>query len=272
MAVAVACYSEIVIKPFPFLHVYYTQSADEWDGMPEDLPIDLKVSIPKTAVPDRLAGQADALAGASFDQKVVWGAKLSHALQSISEGNALRGADDIFSKDHKFKRICSEASKIFVAAMSLVGVPARVVWMQGHTVAEAHDGDKWVLIDTDGNVRGFDKRGRPLSLSQIIQGGSEIIYKRVLDKSIRDRLSNGYLESDGSIYKSQKLAVVLRGEDIYGFEQRAHDIGAIVKSATGLDRDAVAYSMQLLLTDPDYKVGNFGVGLTERLNFEFNMD
>ena len=162
-------------------------------------------------------------------------------------------------------RICSESSKVFAVILQLAGIPSRVVWMHGHTVSEVWNGEKWVLIDTFGNVAAFGIDGQPLGVREVIQDFQAAEFRKVVEDSNSEPpqlLDIGYLSSEGNAYENQNLLLVVEGDDLFSFHTNTRDLRHIVTSTLDYNQSGVGDARQLVIDN--YYVGNFGTGLLKR--------
>jgi hypothetical protein len=259
-------YNEVVLKPFPFLHVSYISSSD-WDAAPNgfySISIDGVSSEHFDVAIENLSNLPN------LEQKIELATLTTREIMRGSNGWTIRESPRVvLNDDALYKSICSEASKIFATLMQLANVPSRVVWMHGHTVSEVWNGDKWVLIDTYGNIRAKSISGEQLGIREVIQGYSSATFRKVVEDANSlpmQYLDVGYLTSEDNAYKNQNLLLVVSGEDLFKFHKRTRNLDDVVSSVIDFSSSAVGEGKQLVIDD--YYVGNFGVKLLERPSFQ----
>lgn len=255
--------NEVILKPFPFLNVEYFTST-QWDFKPDGFErTPFPASPPKTVAEEiSKAKRFD-----TVSQKVEWATNLTRAIMRDSKGEAIRSVDTVFDNDAKFQSICSESSKVFSSFMRQVDIPSRVVWMHGHTVSEIFDGNKWVLIDTYGNVRAFNKNSEPLGVREIVTDFDKVKFQKIIeDKNVlpAQYLDNGYLELKDNVYRKQNLLFTIKGSDLFDFHAKTRDVKKLSNVLLGIDPSGVGEARQYVIND--YFVGNYGLGLVKRFN------
>lgn len=174
------------------------------------------------------------------------------------EGDVIRTKKNIFQKDKKFMNICSENSKVFYQKLKSKNIPARVVWMNGHTVTEVyHPETNWFIVDSYGDIMVKNCKGDYLSIIEIKKEkcldiidispdtGPGVNYK-----------SDNYLDSDSNVFKSNELYVVIEDEYLFQFHINSKNIIKIIKFI--LRKNEIGKGKQLI-EDGYNKVGNFGL-------------
>lgn len=257
-----ATYYEVVLKPFPFLHVSYVSSND-WDAAPNgfsSIPISGELTENIVEVIEELSGLP------SLEQKIKLATLTTREIMRGSTGSRIReNPKMILTVDPAYKSICSESSKVFATLMQLSNVPSRVVWMHGHTVSEVWNGEKWVLIDTYGNLRAYSIDGEQLGIREVIEGYSSVSFGKVIEDANSlptQYLEVGYLTSEDNVYRNQNLLLIVSGEDLFKFHRRIRNLGNAFDSVIDFGNSAVGEGKQLVIND--YYVGNFGVKLLKR--------
>jgi hypothetical protein len=180
-----------------------------------------------------------------------------------SQGDAIRGAADIVSRDARFMNICSEAAKVAAVLAQAMGYPARVVWMDGHTVTSIYAGRKWITLDTYGNVIFRDSAGRALDVSEL-QSTPSAKARRVVPEGTPGLPEyvpegGGLIPYARRLYLDQWLYVVFTGEDLFTFAEDSHSLEGVTESVFGVDAPLAA---QL---DTGRRVGNVGAYFFTRL-------
>lgn len=258
-----ASVNEVILKPFPFLNVEYFTST-QWDFKPDGFE---RTPFPANP-PENVAEEiSKAKRFDTISQKVEWATNLTREIMRDSKGEAVRSVDTIFDNDARFQSICSESSKVFNSFMRQVDIPSRVVWMHGHTVSEIFDGNKWVLIDTYGNVRAFGRNGEPLGVREIVADFDKVKFKKIIeDKNVlpTQYLDSGYLELKDNVYRKQNLLFTIKGSDLFDFHAKTRDVKKLSNVLLGIEPSGVGEARQYVIND--YFVGNYGLGLVKRFN------
>jgi hypothetical protein len=270
LCVGVALYlgfDNIVVRPFPFLDVTYAQRISKFNAAPDDFPIKLEIPLALVA-PDAVADETiQSAIGKPLLTKVTIATDYARRLQEVSTGARIRGINDAFSRDSAFASVCSESSKVFVAIMQLMGISARVVWMDGHTVSEVWNVDHWMMVDTYGNLMARDQNGRFLSVVEITANYDESQFTRVsavTGKLIPDYLPDGYLNSQENVYRRQSLYFVVDGEHLFSFHDSTRSVAKVLLSVVDVDPERIGYGVQFV-GDDFRKVGNVGINLIRRI-------
>jgi hypothetical protein len=260
--------NEVVLKPFPFLDVTYVNPV-EWDEAPSgftEIPIEDDIAASLSSVLENLSELN------SIDSKVEYSASIAREIMRASSGNGVRTMpQDILSDNPAYMSICSESSKVFAVIMQLAGIPSRVVWMHGHTVSEVWNGEKWVLIDTYGNVEAFGRDGEPLGIREVIQDFDSAEFRKVVDDSNSEPtqyIDVGYMNSEGNVYENQNLLLVIEGDDLFSFHSNTRDFIRIGTSTLNFHESSVGDAIQLVIDN--YYVGNFGTRLLKRYSSDLN--
>ena len=256
--------NEVVLKPFPFLNVTYVNSS-EWDQAPSgfsEIPIKGEISASLDSVVESLS-RFD-----NLNSKIEYATSAVREAMRASRGNLIRTLPkDILRDNSNYMSICSESSKIFSVVMQLSGTPSRVVWMHGHTVSEVWNGEKWILIDTYGNVEAFGRDGESLGVREVITDFASVEFRKVvedLSSEPTQYLDTGYLSSEGNAYEKQNLLLVVEGDDLFSFHSNTRDLKRIAASTLSFNENSVGDARQLVVGD--YYVGNFGLSLFKRFS------
>ena len=261
-------------KPFRFAHMEYIQDINDFNADPTELlnKYDLELKIPLSQVEnEQILNFIDRFKDSTcIDSEFICDIKqitiAAQYLQSLSSGEILRERfDDFISEDIRFKKICSESSKLAVIFAQSLGYNGRVVWMYGHTVSEIYHPDKgWLMIDTYGNVM-FKRNGEYLSIVDIISDYKNTQPLNIVEanylKNI-DYIVSGYLQNETNVYSKQNLMVILRGGDLLDMRNANRVPSLVFKSILGLNY--AIYGIQYVGEERD-KVGNFGLGMHKRL-------
>ena len=161
-------YYEVIHKPFPFINMTYTNSIEQVndfsfnDFIATNSDIDLSTVV-----------------SMSDFQKITWAVEKARNIQYISNGNLLREKENMFDENRIYMNICSENSKILSNLLYELNFPNRIIWMDGHTVVEVYFDQKWVLIDSYGNVVAKNKLGILASLEDVINNYDEMTFHKI---------------------------------------------------------------------------------------------
>ena len=256
--------NEVVLKPFPFLSVTYVNSS-KWDQAPSgfsEIPIKGEISTNLDSVVESLS-RFD-----NLNSKIEYATSAVREVMRGSRGNLIRTLpEDILRDNSNYMSVCSESSKIFSVIMQLSGTPSRVVWMHGHTISEVWNGEKWILIDTYGNVEAFGRDGESLGVREVIADFASVEFRKVVEDSNSEPpqyLDTGYLSSEGNVYENQNLLLVVEGDDLFSFHSNTRDLTRIAASTLSFNENSVGDARQLVVED--YYVGNFGLSLLKRFS------
>lgn len=91
--------------------------------------------------------------------------------------------------------LCGQQAGVLGAALKKAGITARLVNLEGHTVAEAWIGERWVMLDPDYEVTGFMKR-RMVSVHDI---GAERLAPVIYSQSNGKKLAGYYETQDDTV-------------------------------------------------------------------------
>lgn len=257
--------NEVIIKPFPFLDLDYVDILN-WESTPRANKSYGHLNVEAIVFSPKLEAEIEEKLSSPVFAKVLWAVEITRYLQRCSVGQTIRNLEEVFSQGDQFCQICSESSKIFVALVEVLGLPARVIWMNGHTTAEVYHKDKWIMIDAYGNVMAENEEGRYLSTQEIISCRGNYTFVKILkdcSDGPRNFLDSGYFENPHNPYAKQNLLVTINNGDLFGLEQRAKSILSAASSFFGLKNSAVASGAQLVLSR--HLVGNVGVRIARRL-------
>lgn len=256
--------NEVVLKPFPFLSVTYVNSS-KWDQAPSgfsEIPIKGEISTSLDSVVESLS-RFD-----NLNSKIEYATSAVREVMRGSRGNLIRTVpEDILRDNSNYMSVCSESSKVFSVIMQLSGTPSRVVWMHGHTISEVWNGEKWILIDTYGNVEAFGRDGESLGVREVIADFASVEFRKVVEDSSSEPpqyLDTGYLSSEGNVYENQNLLLVVEGDDLFSFHSNTRDLTRIAASTLSFNENSVGDARQLVVED--YYVGNFGLSLLKRFS------
>jgi len=250
-------YENIIARPFPFFNVQYTQEKSAFQAAPEHFPIPLKLNDSLPPLPVSYVQQ-------SFLKDIRYAVDLARQTMRQSKGHKIRTLQTVFSLDTSFMNICSENAKVFVSIMAKWGYTGRVIWMNGHTIAEVWDGTKWVLVDPHGNVLAKHENGNYLSLIEVNQNFENVEFERasqVMGDGLTDYLQINYLSNPDNVYKKQNLFFIISAEDLFEFHSASRDVSDILTSLTGSPSVGEGYQ---LVTGSSEMVGNMSIHFLRR--------
>lgn len=259
-------YENVFARPFPFLDVTYEHDEAAFNAPPEKLPVSLASGFSRSHDHHGYAARMIELRDASLDEQVRVATEITRSIQLQSKGMQIRRLEEALSLKPEFRAICSEGAKIFTVLMEAAGRPARVIWMQGHTVSEVWNGSRWLLVDTHGNVMATDRAGAYLSTTEVIKGYHEVRFVRISDiagAGIEDFTRDGYLDRENA-YSAQSLYMVVGGTHLFGFHENTRKPVNVVLSAFNIEPEQIGYGLQYL-PEGSEKVGNVGINFHRRL-------
>jgi hypothetical protein len=183
----------------------------------------------------------------------------------FSEGLIVRSKSNIFESGSEFDNGCSEAAKIYTTIMLLADVPSRVIWMNGHTVAESFINDKWVLVDVFANLRAHNFSGEELGILDVIDNCDSVKFSKIIGENyeyLPEWIDKAYLSKPSNVYSNQNLLIVINQQDIYSFHEKTRNFRLVLNTIFQFQSNAVGRGFQFVIDD--YHVGNFGWGLIKR--------
>ncbi|RLA74071.1 MAG: hypothetical protein DRG11_06230 [Epsilonproteobacteria bacterium] len=259
-------YENIINRHFPFISMDY-QTYNQFNSQPKFSSIDISLDI-NNKISKKIRNSIKIFKKTEFgdledDIKAV--TIVTRNIMHKSEGNIIRKISDVLSEDKKYKNICSESSKIFVTLMQSIGYPARVIWMEGHTVSEIYTKkDGWILVDAYWNLIFKDKKGKYQSLLAINRNFNNIKPFNIINKKYKnnlDYLENGYIFKERNIYNDQNLFVVIEGKSLDNFHEKTRNINNILNAV--FLNNQFTNGIQFIKEDSK-KVGNVGISFTKR--------
>lgn len=266
----VYAYVNVIVRPFPFLNVIYTRDVTAFNAPPASHAVNMKMSFQKSdfsgLAPDRLKS----LQGQDLLSAIRAATRETRHLQSLRPGEKIRNAHDIFSSEQGYQSSCSESAKIFTTLMQVIGVPSRVIWMQGHTTSEVWDGDSWIVVDAHGNMMAQDRRGSYAGLIEVAGDFDAMQLERIVPETASGpSILPNFLTAQGQIKAgvkeafAQNLFVVMDVQDMLSYHENTRDVSKILHAGLVPGSVAVGRGMQLLKPESK-KAGNFGINLYKR--------
>ena len=122
----------------------------------------------------------------------------------------------MLDENRSYMNICSN-SKILSNLLYELNFPNRIIWMDGHTVVEVYFDQKWVLIDSYGNVVAKNKLGILASLEDVINNYDEMTFHKITNltyDNLPEYTENNYLNTSPNVYSDQSLFVVLDNSSV----------------------------------------------------------
>lgn len=253
-------YYEVIVKPFPFIGMSYSSTIEAVDEFSYK-----NSSNYKSQNIDLSATQ-----NMSQYEKIIWAVEEARYLQNNSKGSLLRDQSDIFNDDIKYQNICSENSKILSSYLNELGFINRIIWMNGHTVTEVFFENKWVLLDSYGNVLAKDIAGNLLSLYEVLNDFNNANFYKIT-KNVYNNLpeytENNYLQKSSNVYAQQDLYVVLNNESVANLHKRNRNFPSVVFSFLSNYEKGVGQGIQFVFDDRTRLVGNFGIDFYKKIIF-----
>ena len=176
----------------------------------------------------------------------------------------------MFDENRIYMNICSENSKILSNLLYELNFPNRIIWMDGHTVVEVYFDQKWVLIDSYGNVVAKNKLGILASLEDVINNYDEMTFHKITNltyDNLPEYTENNYLNTSPNVYSDQSLFVVLDNSSVNSLHIKNRDVMNIINSILGNYSDGVGIGIQFLINDESKLVGNYGIKVYEKIKF-----
>lgn len=251
----------VVYRPFSFVNIIYLDDGHDWPPH-QYREVGVQLDIPLSPQMERNALRLVTAFDRGEGDKIALTRATRHLIAK-SSGSQVRMLEDVLDKGTDYLNICSEASKIAAVLAQALGYGSRVVWMDGHTVTEIHDGTKWYMIDTHGNVLFRDIDGTPLSAVEIRDNPNATPEKIVVETTpeLPEYFDGEQIVDDmQDIFYDQWLYVVFDAEHLFDFHKTSSSIAHIIKSAFGL---GAPLAIQFI-NDEDPLVGNVGVNFIER--------
>ena len=254
----------IIYKPFPFFKVNYINNKNVFNSDPLNNAnfYELKING-SLGSSSQINLQIEKIKNATRLEKIIYATELTREIQEKSLGNKIKIYNNILSDDRAFQEICSESSKIFLYLMHNLGERVRVLWLNGHTITEVWDKNKWIFVDTSSNTFAFDKdNGKFLSYLNILNSSSSIEFRPIIET--RHRLWD-YRDSPNRLHEiieDNNLIVVLSNKNIFDFHTIQEKINRVLSS---IFFNSNYEAMQFINNSKTPKVGNIGINLFKRI-------
>ena len=253
----------IILRPFPFFKVNYIKSLDGFNSSPflEKTGF-YEIDLNTDNISKKIRTKLDANLNEDIFQKIKVSTEITRELQSNSFGIEIKTLNNIFKDEEKYMEICSESAKIFVTLMSYLGVYSRILWTNGHTLAEVWDGKKWIMTDTLSNVYSLDKtKENYLSFSETVKLFPNVEFKQITSKKYELYDYNSDQEKFHNIIKNNNLIFLMSNQNIYSFDKTKEKISRVINSFTLNHKFS---GRQFLISDDTKKVGNVGLSFLNR--------
>lgn len=263
---AVYSYTNIVIKPFPFIDMRYVTSVEQFNaspgnnGLQNGINLNIGFSLNEKEDLKKYVNKLKTTKGEDLYDDIRSITLASIKLMELSKGESIRRQGDLVSEDPRYRNICSESSKVAASLAQALGYWSRVVWTNGHTVTEIYDKTYgWILVDTYANVWFKDKNGTPQSLLDVRYNYPSISAEKIV--SDRDKLYQEFLRRQ-SVYYNNNTYVVISGDGLLEFDKKTHQLSYILKSIFNLED--IAHGVQYTGGELA-KVGNMGIDIYRRM-------
>ena len=255
--------NHLFIKPFPFFKVDYYKVADKFNTDPiNDLEF-YNLPLSTSKLPPEIHEKILFFQDKSLIDKIRISTQITRSIQEKSLGNIIKNYNQVLNQNDDFSEICSEAAKIFVFLMSSLNVTSRVVWLNGHTVAEVWQKNQWILVDPSSNTLAIDKFTKNnLSLTEVITLYPDVEFTTI--NELTDSLWDYRFDAEKlhNILSNIEIIFVMSNEKVFSFHNIDQKIERIF-SSTFFNNKFEA--RQFIGFDKAIKVGNFGVSLFKLL-------
>ena len=252
-----------VLRPFPFFKVDYVYSLKEFNNPPSESPKNFyKINIEKQNIPARLKKRLDEYMYEDLFEKIKIATEITREIQEVSIGREIKFIINILENEKKYFEICSESAKIFVSLMSYLNETARVLWTNGHTLAEVWDGSNWIMTDTLSNVYATSVKSKKfLSYSQTVKLYPNVKFKKITTKQYSLYEYNSNQETLHNIVKNNKLIFLMSNKNIFSFHTVNKKINRVLNS---LNNKNNYKAKQFIHSKNSKKVGNLGINIYKR--------
>lgn len=253
----------IILRPFPFFKVNYINSLDNFNSSPFLEKISFyEIDLDTENISNKIRTKLDANLNEDIFQKIKISTEITRELQSNSLGLEIKNIDNILSNEQKYLEICSESAKIFITLMSYLGEYSRILWTNGHTLAEVWDGKNWIMTDTLSNVYSLDnKNGNFLSFSETVKLFPNVNFKQISIKKYELYDYNSDREKLHNIIKNNNLIFLMSNQNVYSFDTTREKISRVINSFTLNNKFS---GRQLLFKENTKKIGNVGLSILKR--------
>ena len=255
--------NHLFIKPFPFFKVDYYKVADKFNTDPKNDSEFYNLPLSTSKLPLEIQNKILLFQDKPLIDKIRISTQITRSIQEKSLGNIVKNYNQVLDQSVEFTEICSEAAKIFVFLMSSLNVTSRVVWLNGHTVAEVWHKNQWILVDPSSNTLAIDKFTKNnLSLTEVITLYPDVEFETI--NEVTDTLWDYRFDAEKlhDILSNIEIIFVISNDKVFSFHKIDQKIERIF-SSTFFNNKFKA--KQFIGFDKAIKVGNFGVSLFKLL-------
>lgn len=254
----------VIVRPFPFADVVYVHSHEVFDE--KDMgQVSREYALAVPGIGEQQAEEIRLLTAPyrKTDDKGALGSiktfvRMTRAIMSTAQGDETRTLDTIVESSDRFMKICSEYAKLLTVIAQCNGVPARVVWMDGHTTSELFfPGLGWLHADAYGNIAFVDENGSLISLMEFraLRGRGKVV---PLDDSGHRPDFSVQFEKVRHVYEGNDLYMVLSGRSLFSYP--AHHRNPLSIALSVLNIRDMGYGIQYVGDDGEFPgVGNVGL-------------
>jgi len=234
-----------ISQPFPFISTKYVYELSEFNSKPETNFYKINTDQFNIDINDKIKFK-NLIENNDIFKKIEFATNYVRSLQEDSLGTKIRIPNNILSNNNSFKEICSESSKIFVFIMSLLNEVGRVVWFNGHTVAEIWDGNKWILVDTSTNLMSYNNNlNRYSSLLETMIDVDNHNLKKITNKKYKlpDYFNSNAKERKKiiNLYSSKEFLFFMNNSILYDFHLKQKKFQRVINSIFFNNKKVMGY-------------------------------
>ncbi len=253
----------VIVRPFPFFKVDYVNSINEFNASPFENHIDFyNINLDKQFIPQRIKDILDTYNSENIYNKIKIATEITREIQENSIGKEIKSIDNIMVDKKIYYEICSESAKIFVSAMSYLNVKGRILWTNGHTLAEVWNGEKWIMTDTLSNIYALDeKENNYLSFAETVKLYPNVNFKKITNKKYSLYEYDINKKAFQRILENNHLIFLIPNKYVFSFHTNKSKIARVL-NLLNLNNPFVA--KQFVGLDKNKKVGNVGIYIYKR--------
>lgn len=159
-----------------------------------------------------------------------------------------RGIENLLDISGYYSNVCSESAKIATVFFQVLGYDSRVIWANGHVLAEVYDNktQKWYLVDTDKQIVSI-KDDKYISF-----------FDAKKDLDTLEYILNSTKEVDAYIsvlYNYSNNIIILSGKYLFNYHDKFRSINYIFNYIFSLDENNNVSGVQLI-DNSTIKYGN----------------
>lgn len=249
----------IILRPFPFFKVYYTDDIDNFNVSPLEKHEFYRIDVNKILINKKIRIKLDKKKNQNIYEKIQFATELTRSIQEVGVGTEIKLDNNILLSDEKFLEICSEGSKIFVSIMSYLEEYSRIIWANGHTVNEVWDGNKWILVDTLSNIYAYNyEKNDFLSFVDTVKLFPNVDFISITNKSYELYDYRQDENKINNILKKNYLIFTMPNNQIYSFHLANHKMKRIIYS---LNINTPFIAHQFIGLKNSKRVGNVGINI-----------